>query len=134
MALIGLDTNVLIRIFVSDDEIQTAQVIQLISRRKETDMFFVNLLVVLEFVWTLSRFYKYPRASVLAAVRSLLERHDLEVEHYQIVGDAAALYEDSKCDFSDAVISLLNKSSGCSHTLTFDKLAVQAIHSMEIVK
>jgi predicted nucleic-acid-binding protein len=133
MALIGLDTNVLLRAFVRDDEIQTAKVAKLIAGRKEADVFFVNVAVILEFSWVLSRFYKYPRAAVLSAIRSLLERRDLEVEHYQIVGDAAALCEDSKCDYSDAVIGLLNKRNGCTHTLTFDKIAADSIHDMELL-
>ncbi len=133
MALIGLDTNVLLRTFVRDDEAQTARVAKLIALREETDIFFVNVAVILEFSWTLSRFYKYPRTAVLSAIRSLLERRDLEVEHYQIIGDAAVLCEDSKCDYSDAVIGLLNRRNGCIHTLTFDKIAVDSIHDMELL-
>ena len=133
MALIGLDTNVLIRTFVRDNAMQTAQVMQMISRRQETDLFFVNVAVVLEFSWVLSRFYKYPRAAVLAAVRSLLERRDLEVEHFQIIGDAAALCEDSKCDYSDAVIGLVNKHYGCVRTMTFDDKAASSTHGMELL-
>ncbi len=133
MALIGIDTNVLIRVFVRDDEAQTRRVAQLIADRPSKDLFFVNLAVVLEFSWTLRRFYKYPRKAIIAAIRSLLERHDLEVEHYEIVGDAAALCEDRKCDFSDAVIGLLNQRHRCARTLTFDKIAASELPGMELL-
>ncbi len=133
MALVGIDSNVLIRVFVRDDEAQTGRVARLIAERPAEDLFFVNLAVMLEFSWTLSRFYKYPRGAVIAAIRSLLERRDLEVEHYEIVGDAAVLCEDRKCDFSDAIIGLLNQHHRCVRTLTFDKTAALELPSMELL-
>jgi predicted nucleic-acid-binding protein len=133
MALVGIDTNVLVRVFVRDDEAQTGRVARLIADRRPEDLFFVNLAVMLEFSWTLRRFYKYPRAAVLAAVRSLLERHDLEIEHYEIVGDAVNLCEDRKCDFSDAVIGLVNQRQNCTRTLTFDKIAAAELPDMELL-
>ncbi len=133
MALVGIDTNILIRVFVRDNDVQTERVARLIADRRPDDLFFVNLTVMLEFFWTLRRFYEYPRHSVIAAIRSLLERHDLEIEHYEVVGDAAALCEERNCDFSDAVIGLMNQRHGCVRTVTFDKTAAAGSYGMELL-
>ena len=133
MALIGLDTNILLRTFGSDDAAQTESVRTLITGRKPDDMFFVGLTVIVEVHWALSRFYKYPSGVVLMALRSLLERRDLQVEHFHVVGDAIALCEDKGCDFADAVIALMNRQNGCTHTVTFDKAAARAVPGMELL-
>lgn len=133
MALIGIDTNVLIRTFVRDDQVQSDKVLRFVSELAAEDVLFVNLAVLLEFSWTLRSFYKYPRAMVLNALESLLERHDLELEYYDVVGDAVVECRDNNCEFSDAVISFVNRSTGCLRTMTFDKEAAVRVPGMELL-
>ena len=50
--MIGLDTNVLVRIFASDDAQQAASAVRVLDESK-ADQIFVNVVVLAEFAWTM---------------------------------------------------------------------------------
>ena len=56
--MIGVDTNVLVRIFASDDAQQAASAIRVIDESKPGQIF-VNVVVLAEFAWTMRRAYKW---------------------------------------------------------------------------
>jgi len=66
----GLDTNVLVRFLVRDDE-QQAETIYRIFKQAETnkEALFVPLLVVLETIWVLESVYKIPRQEILDSIK-----------------------------------------------------------------
>ncbi len=63
----ALDTNVLIRFLVADDEKQANRV-RLLFKRAEADQqkLYVPVLVVLEMLWVLESVYKIPRHQILS--------------------------------------------------------------------
>ena len=56
--MIGLDTNVLVRIFARDDAQQAARAIRVIDEGNPGQIF-VNVVVLAEFAWTMRRAYKW---------------------------------------------------------------------------
>jgi predicted nucleic-acid-binding protein len=56
--MIGVDTNVLVRIFANDDAQQAASAIRVIDESKPGQIF-VNVVVLAEFAWTMRRAYKW---------------------------------------------------------------------------
>lgn len=56
--MIGVDTNVLVRIFASDDAQQAASAVRVIDE-SGPDQIFVNVVVLAEFAWTMRRAYKW---------------------------------------------------------------------------
>jgi len=129
----GLDTNVLLRLAIDDDPAQTAQVKRLIQNLDEVDVLIVSLPVILEVAWVLERFYEYPKERVLDFLQAILERREVEVPNYQVVGNAIDICRGTTADFSDAVISELNRLSGCATTYTFDIKAARKIPGMELL-
>ena len=129
----GLDTNVLLRLAIDDDPAQTAQVKRLIQNLDEVDVLIVSLPVMLEVAWVLERFYEYPKERVLDFLQAILERREVEVPNYQVVGNAIDICRGTTADFSDAVISELNRLSGCATTYTFDIKAARKIPGMELL-
>ena len=76
--MIGVDTNVLVRIFASDDAQQAASAVRVIDE-SGPDQIFVNVVVLAEFAWTMRRAYKWEDDSDSACAepdRSPPRAHD----------------------------------------------------------
>ena len=134
MRRIGLDTNVLIRFAVEDDEVQARAVRKLVDELESGSVFYVNLAVILQAVWTLRRFYKYSQEECLVFVEGLLEQRAVELDDHEVIGHALLDCRDTGSDFADAVIAQLNRHAGCQLTLTFDKNAARNIPGMELLQ
>jgi predicted nucleic-acid-binding protein len=125
--MIGLDTNVLVRYVVQDDARQA----RLASKAIETHCSaehpgFVALLVLVELVWVLDRGYGYSRAQVAAVLEGLVASAELLVEQPDLARTAIATYGSTGMDFADCLIGLVNRSRGCTTTLTFDRRAAKS--------
>ncbi|QCI97061.1 PIN domain-containing protein [Agrobacterium larrymoorei] len=129
----GLDTNVLLRVAIDDDPAQRDRVERLLETFGEHDVMIVSLPVILETAWVLDRFYGYPKNAVLDFIQAILERREVEVPDYEVVGNAIDICRDSGADFSDAVISEMNRLAGCATTYTFDVKAARKILGMELL-
>ena len=69
----ALDTNILVRFLVKDDENQSESVYRLFKKAEsEKDAFFVPLLVILETVWVLKAVYEISRPDILDAINDIL--------------------------------------------------------------
>lgn len=79
--MIGLDTNILVRLLVADDPDQTARAQRFVAARctRETPGF-INCIVLAELIWVLARVYDYSRATIADVVESLLSGDDRVVE------------------------------------------------------
>lgn len=129
----GLDTNVLLRVAINDDPSQMAKVKALLQNLNDDDVLVVGLPVILEMSWVLERFYEYPKEKVLDFLQAILERREVEVPDYRVVGNAIDICRGTTADFSDAVISELNRLAGCATTYTFDIKAARKIPGMELL-
>ncbi len=120
----ALDTNVLVRFLVRDDERQ-AETIYRIFKQAESDktIFFVPLLVVLEIVWVLESVYKVPRQETLDAINELVLMPILEFEKQSAILNFLASARETKMDLLDLLIAHSAKFSGSECVLTFDKRA-----------
>ncbi|MBW2590869.1 MAG: type II toxin-antitoxin system VapC family toxin [Deltaproteobacteria bacterium] len=120
----ALDTNVLIRFLVRDNERQ-AEIIYRIFKQAESDkkVLFVPLLVVLETVWVLESVYKIPRQEILDSINDLILMPILEFEAQSAIMSFVSSARESKMDLSDLLIAHSARFSGCECVLTFDKRA-----------
>jgi len=124
--MIGLDTNVLVRLLVADDPAQTARAKRFVdSRCTRESPGFINCIVLAELVWVLASAYDYRRSDIVDAVESLLAGEDRVVEHHDDVRAALEDYKSSRVGFTDALIARLNRVRGCEATATFDHTAAK---------
>lgn len=123
--MIGLDTNILVRLLVEDDPAQTRLVNRFMQNLTADRPAFLSLIVLMELYWVLSTRYAIPRAQLLEVIRSLLALADLTVERREMVVEAITITERSRADFSDILIALQNEMAGCHHTITFDRKAAK---------
>jgi predicted nucleic-acid-binding protein len=120
----ALDTNVLIRFLVRDDEKQAALVLGLFKQaEREKQKLFVPILVVLEMIWVLESVYTIPGDKILDALQSLLLMpvlsFDVRMELQKFIQSARGRRE----GLADLLIAHTSVQSGCECVLTFDKKA-----------
>ena len=122
----GLDTNVLLRFFVRDDAKQARAAAEFLSKTcTPTDPGFVNLIVLCELVWTLSRTYGYTRSEIADVVDAMLGNAALVMEAQEAVVGASQRYRETGIDLSDLLIDDVNRAQGCLATVTFDRKAAK---------
>jgi len=124
--MIGLDTNVIVRLLVGDDPAQTAQAKRFVMRHCTPDSpGFVNTVVLAELVWVLANSYGYQRVDIVIAIEALLAGGDRVVEDHTTVSAAIADQRSGRADLVDSLIGGINKARGCSVTATFDRRAAK---------
>lgn len=122
--MIGIDTNVLVRYLTQDDEIQSDIATKLINQYEGNDKsLFINNIVLCELVWVLERCYKYSKEEIVNVMHSILSTMEFAFESHEILWLALSDYEKYQADFSDILLSKINKSRDCQYTVTFDTKA-----------
>jgi len=120
----ALDTNVLVRFLVKDDEHQSKIVYKVFKQAEADKIFFwVSLLVVLETIWVLDSVYEITRKEILDSVNEILLMPILKFEAQPTIRRFIFLARENKIDLSDVLIACTAKISGCERVLTFDKKA-----------
>ena len=122
--MIGLDTNVVVRLLVQDDLAQVRRARKAIRQHcSEDDPGLINSIVLVEVIWVLGSVYRYSREEIVKAVEALLQIKEIEILHRTEVWEALRKFQDSKIGFADCYLAAINRESGCLSTLTFDKKA-----------
>ncbi len=122
----GVDTNILVRFLVGDEEEQTKKVYDLFKKAEsERKELLVPLLVVLELIWVLESVYETPRSEILDALRELLLLPVLNFEHRPALHHFIQAAQESKYDLSDLLIAHAAKAQGCETVMTFDRKAAR---------
>ena len=120
--MIGIDTNVLLRLWLDDDPAQSRRIDILLGKHGQAaGSLLVSDVVLAEAVWTLGSAYSQGKAEQLKAVRSLLNEAAFAFESRDAVATALALCERSTCGFSDCLIAAKHQRLGCQFTATFDR-------------
>ncbi|HEY8296819.1 MAG TPA: type II toxin-antitoxin system VapC family toxin [Candidatus Baltobacteraceae bacterium] len=122
--MIGLDTNVLVRILTRDDPRQFAAASRYIANSCTAESpAFINRIVVVEVVWVLENAYdEYTRDQIADAIAGVLNTAEFTVEDGISIRSVLGDYR-SGADFADALIATINAKQGCTKTATFDKVA-----------
>ena len=120
--MISLDTNVLVRLLVEDDEEQVAKARDLLRRSVEADEpCLVTVIALCELQWVLKRLYKVSREDLASAVEGLLLDDRYLIEESAAVGAAVVRFRNGKADLADYLIGLKSRSLGAEETVTFDR-------------
>jgi predicted nucleic-acid-binding protein len=119
--MLGIDTNVLVRFLVRDDEMQFEKARKLIKREVAVGhRVFVNQLVLMETEWVLRSRYAVPKHQIIEAISGLLNATDIQFEDEPSIEEALFIWKESVADFADCLIGAKNRRMGCRATATFD--------------
>ena len=118
----ALDTNVLVRFLVSDDEAQASRARSLLRRAASRgDQLLVTSIVLCELVWVLETGYDFAKAEIATTLQALLRARQLQFQSADEIKRAVASYEGGRGDFSDYVIREVSGAEGAATVVTFDK-------------
>ena len=130
----AIDTNVLVRFLVGDDEKQAEKVYSIFKKTEfEKKELFVPVLVVLELIWVLESVYAITRLDILDSVASILLMPIFKFENLKVLQDFISSANGNNFDLSDLLIAFSANSHNCEAVLTFDKKAAK-FKLFELVK
>jgi predicted nucleic-acid-binding protein len=120
----GIDTNVIIRYLVQDDEHQSAVATHFIETHCTADQpCLIGHITLCELAWVLESSYEQTRKQIADVIENLLQVGQLQVASPEVVWRALADYKKSAADFPDHLLARVNELAGCDSTVTFDKKA-----------
>lgn len=120
--MIGLDTNLLLRLWLNDDPAQNRRIDKLLADHGgDPGSLLVTDVVLVEAVWTLRSAYGQEKAAQLIAVRSLLDEPAFAFEDRETIALAAEMFEQASCGFSDCLVVARNARLGGEFTATSDR-------------
>jgi len=102
--MIGLDTNILARYYIDDENDEEAQKQQMASKRlfESGQSLKVSKTVILEFEWILRGYYRFDAEDTIAVFQHLLSQSHIHIESRQEVEQALSGLADG-LDFADAL-------------------------------
>lgn len=122
--MLGIDTNVLVRFLVRDEDIQFEKARRLIKREVAAGRrVVVSQLVLLETEWVLRSRYAVAKHQIIEVISGLLDSTDVQFEDEPAVEQAIFIWKDCAADFADCLIGARNRRLGCRATATFDAKA-----------
>ena len=120
--MIGLDTNILLRLWLDDDPAQSRRIDALLAEHGTMPgSMLVCDVVLAEAVWTLASAFDQDKAAQLKALHSLLGEAAFAFESREAVASAVVQFEHSTCGFSNCLIAAKHELLACEFTATFDR-------------
>ncbi len=120
--MIGIDTNLLLRLWLNDDPAQNKRIDALLETHGgRPGSLLVTDVVLAEAVWTLKAAFEQDKRAQLTAVSSLLEETAFAFEDREAVAAALSLFEAGSCGFADCLVVAKHARQGCDFTATFDR-------------
>ncbi|MBN3853761.1 type II toxin-antitoxin system VapC family toxin [Paraburkholderia sp. Ac-20340] len=123
---ITVDTNVLVRGVVRDDEKQARAVDKAL---KDASLIAIPLPCLCEFVWVLRRVYGFEKSDIATAIRALIATEKVAMNRPATEAGLAIL--EAGGDFADGVIAYDGTWLGADTFVSFDKKAVSLLTRQE---
>ncbi|MDE2481028.1 MAG: type II toxin-antitoxin system VapC family toxin [bacterium] len=131
--MIGLDTNVIVRLLTNDEPEHVAVAQRYLQNRcSDSNPAWIGIIATIETVWVLQSRYRFDRATIADAFERILRAAHVVFEAEEHVTAALAEYRDG-ADFSDALMSRLNRAEGCTTTITFDRRAASQLDGLTLL-
>jgi predicted nucleic-acid-binding protein len=111
----AVDTNVLARILLADDEEQSPKAVAVLMEGA-----YVPLTVLLETAWVLSSVGQFDRRQVSTALREVVSAESVAVDDPDLIEWILSRYE-AGAGFSDLVHAAAASLGGAEALLTFDR-------------
>lgn len=120
--MIAADTNVLVRLLIADDDVQSSKARRVFDEAAERDVsVWVSDTVLVEVVWTLGRAYGRERSDIVMALRALASHATVALESPAAVRSATDAFEQGPADFADCLLAMKAAAAGCDQVVTFDR-------------
>lgn len=124
---ISVDTNVLVRLVIGDDDTQPRRAAEVLEA---AELIAVSVQSLCEFAWVLDRSYRVDRSNLSEAIRRILDMRNVVTDRSAVEAGLAVL--DGGGDFADGVIAFEGLWLGGETFVSFDKKAVKLLESQGI--
>ena len=132
--MIGLDTNVIVRILTGDDARQQQAALAFLRANCSNEQpGWVNRIVTVEIAWVLERAYKFTHEQIADAVERLLHTAELRFEDHDAIRVALPTYRQG-ADLADALLGEINHEKSCATTITFDRRAAERLPAFTLLE
>ena len=131
--MIGIDTNIIIRLLTRDDERQHDLARGLFSRASSRDPLGVNIVTLTETAWVLESRMKLQPEKARPLLAALVDSVEILLLSEVRMPDPFAMLESRHRGWTDVVVSAINRENGCDFTYTFDRRAAQSVAGMELL-
>ena len=120
--MIGVDTNLLVRFFIYDDDAQYKLVDKLFQDQEQIgDFIFISNIVLVELVWALRSGYNVSKHDIIQTLTILLSNPLFQFTDHSLILMALDKYKSGLADFADYLIGATGKKYKTETTYTFDK-------------
>jgi predicted nucleic-acid-binding protein len=124
--VIAVDTNVLLRWLLGDNERQKMLADELFASLTREDPGFITSVTLAELCWVLRSVYRFPKSQVLDTVEDLLTTDELAFDDDESMW-TALLQARAGADFADALIANTALLFCADGMVTFDRGAAESL-------
>lgn len=130
-----VDTSIILRILVKDDDLKWKASEKLIKNAKMQGItLYVLPVAIMETVWVLEKVYKLGRKLVREYVESILNTPEFKCEMEDVFKKSIKTYEEKNIKFADAVMGYWGLEKGFSTVFTYDEKDYKRIEGLEVKK
>ncbi|MBF0556504.1 MAG: PIN domain-containing protein [Nitrospirae bacterium] len=128
-----IDTSVILRLLIKDDEAKGDACSKLIKNAKSDGIaLHIPPVTVLEIVWVLEKVYKYKKTAIREIIEALLNTPDLRVDNEPLFRKTILLYEKKNIKFADAVMGSWGLEKGINIVYTYDEKDFKRIDGLDV--
>ena len=130
-----IDTSVILRILVNDDDLKRRASEKLVKEAKNKGIALYLLPVaVMEIVFVLEKVYKLKRDKIQQLVTALLNTPELSIEMEDIFRKAIDAYAEKNIKFADALMAFWGMDRGLTTIFTYDEKDFKRLPGLEVRK
>jgi predicted nucleic-acid-binding protein len=130
-----VDTSVILRILIKDDELKAKAAVNLLKSAGEKGLVLYLLPVaVLETVWVLEKVYSFSRKAVQEVVEAVINTPELKIEQEAVFRKALKAYVEKNIKFADAVMGYWGLANGYTTVFTYDEKDFKRIEGLDTRK
>ena len=128
-----VDTSVILRILIKDDDDKRKNSIALIKDAKSNGLsLYILPIALIETVFVLEKVYKLPKETIKELVEAILNTPEFKIESEDIFRNAISEYVDSNIKFGDALMFYWGFNIGISVVYTYDNKDFKRIKGLEV--
>ena len=130
-----VDTSVILRLLVKDDDIKMKAAENLLRNagRNEVALYLLPV-TLLEVVWVLEKVYRLKRKEIRELTEAIMNTPQLKVEMEDAFRKALRVYEERNVKFADAVMGYWGLEKGLTTVFTYDEKDFKRIEGLAVRK
>ncbi|MBI4654377.1 MAG: PIN domain-containing protein [Nitrospirae bacterium] len=130
-----IDTSVILRLLVKDDDIKRKTVEKLLKEAKDKGITLYLLPVaIMETVFVLEKVYKIEKKKIKELLMAILNTSEIKIEMEDVFRKSLEVYEGKNIKFADAVMGHWGLEKGFSTVYTYDEKDFKRIEGLEVRK